>query len=335
MASSSIILLPVAALLLLNFILFTDAESVGVCYGQKGEGLPSEQEVVNLYIKKGITRMRIYDPNPATLQALGGTNIELILGVLHESLKSLTDPNEATKWVQNNILNYPNVKFRYIAVGNEIDPNKESGQFANFVLPAMRNIQKAITDAGKHIKVSTATYTGLLSVSYPPRDGKFDDKVKGFIEPIIKFLVENKSPMLANIYPYIAYIGDKKNVPLPYALFKAPNDGQQYSNLFDAMLDAHYAAQSRLGGESLKIVVSESGWPSKGGDGATFENAETYYKNLIAHVKKATGTPARPGTSIETYLFAMFNENQKPGAETERHFGIFNRNKKPKYQLRF
>ncbi|KAF5823205.1 putative glucan endo-1,3-beta-D-glucosidase [Helianthus annuus] len=157
--------------------------------------------------------MRIYAPNQATLRALGGTNIELILDVPNDSLQSLTNPDAASYWVQNNIINHPDVKFRYIAVGNEVDPNNDNRRYVSYVLPAMKNVQKAIRDAGlaNHIKVSTATYTGLLSVSYPPRDGAFGSNVQGFIAPIIKFLVENNSPMLANIYPYFAYAG----TPIP------------------------------------------------------------------------------------------------------------------------
>ncbi|KAI3676806.1 hypothetical protein L1987_86419 [Smallanthus sonchifolius] len=190
--------------MVVNVLVFTDAQSVGVCYGELGVRLPSQQDVVNLYITNGIPRMRIYAPNPATLRALGGTNIELILDVPNGSLQSLTDPNTATTWVRNNVLNYPNVKFRYISVGNEVDPNKEETRgFVGFVLPAMRNVQNALRAAGpaNRIKVSTATYTGLLKLSYPPSEGVFDDNVIGYIRPIIAFLVENGSPMLANIYP--------------------------------------------------------------------------------------------------------------------------------------
>ncbi|KAJ0612587.1 putative glucan endo-1,3-beta-D-glucosidase [Helianthus annuus] len=166
--------------------------------------------------------MRIYAPNQAILRALGGTNIELILDVPNDSLQSLTNPDAASYWVRTNIINHPDVKFRYIAVGNEVDPNNDNRRYVSFLLPAMKNVQKAIRDAGlaNHIKVSTATYTGLLSVSYPPRDGAFGSNVQGFIAPIIKFLVENNSPMLANIYPYFAYAGTP-NIDLSYALFTA------------------------------------------------------------------------------------------------------------------
>ncbi|KAI3510135.1 hypothetical protein L1887_25665 [Cichorium endivia] len=322
-----------------NDFIFTDAQPVGVCYGGNGAGLPSLQDVVSLYRNNGINRMRIYGPDQRTLQALKGTNIELILDVPNNDLQSLNDQGAANTWVRNNIQNYPDVKFRYIAVGNEVDPNNGNNQYVNFVLPAMRNIQNAISAAGlrNQIKVSTATYSGLLGNSYPPSAGAFRDNTRGFIEPIIRFLVENNSPMLANIYPYFSDISN-----LPYALFTAPgtvvtdsNNGLQYSNLFDAILDAHYAAQARLGGQNVEIVVSESGWPSAGGNAATIQNAGTYYSNLIRHVRGTTGTPAKRGRSIETYLFAMFDESGKPGAETEKHFGIFSPDQRPKYQLSF
>ncbi|XP_071690691.1 glucan endo-1,3-beta-glucosidase-like [Rutidosis leptorrhynchoides] len=333
--------LVILALLVITILAVTDAQSVGVCYGRIGDGLPSPQDVVKLYQNKGITRMRIYDPDQATLQALKGTNIELMLGVPNDALQSLNDQNAANTWVNNNVVKYPDVKFRYIAVGNEVDPNNENSKYVNFLLPALQNVHNAIKSANldNKIKVSTATYTGLLDKTFPPSNGVFKDNVKGFIGPIIKYLAQNNLPMLANIYPYFGYLGDP-NKNLPYALFTAPgtvvnDNGRMYSNLFDAQLDAHYAAQAPLGGQNVEIVVSESGWPSAGGDGTTLDNAGTYYKNLIRHVKGTSGTPLKPGRSIETYLFAMFDENKKTGAETEKHFGIFSPNQQAKYQLSF
>ncbi|KAL8259591.1 hypothetical protein R6Q59_027544 [Mikania micrantha] len=326
--------------LLINLLIVKDAQSVGVCYGRNGDGLPSERDVVSLYQRNNINKMRIYDPYTPTLDALRGTNIEVMFGVPNDVLQSLNDQNAANTWVSNNILRYSNnVRFKYIAVGNEVDPNNGNSRYVPFVLPAMQNVYNAIRNAGlgNQIKVSTATYTGLLGTSYPPSSGAFRDNVRGFIEPIIRFLVQNNQPMLANIYPYFSNPGSN----LPYALFTAPgpvvnDNGRQYSNLFDAILDAHYAAQGRLGGGNVEIVVSESGWPSSGGSVATTGNAGTYFRNLISHVKGTSGTPMKPGRSIETFLFAMFDENKKPGSEEERHFGLFFPNQQPKYgQLSF
>nr|XP_043610746.1 glucan endo-1,3-beta-glucosidase-like [Erigeron canadensis] len=328
------------SMLFLKLLIFSDAQSVGVCNGRVGNNLPSPQAVVDLYKRSGITRMRIYDPHPETLRALGGTNIELILDVPNDKLQELS-AGGAKAWVQNNILSYPGVNFRYISVGNEVDPNnRNTAGFVTYVLPAMRNVQQALRDAGlAQIKVSTATYTGLLKDSSPPSDGVFHDNVIGYIQPIITFLAENNSPMLANIYPYFAYKDNSNVIKLSFALFtqgvEYNDQGRDYSNLFDAMYDAHHAAQARLGGANVPIVVSESGWPSAEGFGATVENAGNYYRNLIAHVKSGKGTPVKPGRAIETYLFAMFDENQKPGDALEKHFGVFRPDQSSKYGLRF
>ncbi|KAL4615136.1 hypothetical protein ACB092_07G103200 [Castanea dentata] len=301
------------------------AQSVGVCYGKNGNNLPADGEVVDLYKSNGIGRMRIYDPDQTTLNALKGSNIELIIGILNNNLQALTDATAATNWVQNNIRNYsPDVKFKYIAVGNEVHPGDAEAQF---VLPAMQNIHNAIVAANlqDQIKVSTAIDTTF-------------DAANSYISPIINFLVSNGAPLLANIYPYFSYTNNPQDISLPYALFTSPGvvvtDGSlQYQNLFDALLDSLFSALEKAGAPNLQIVVSESGWPSEGGTAATVDNAGTYYKNLINHVKG--GTPKKSGQAIETYLFAMFDENLKTGSEIEKHFGVFSPNKQPKYQISF
>lgn len=283
--------------------------------------------------------MRIYDPDQATLQALRGSNIELILDVPKDKLQELTDSAKAGDWVQTNVLAYSaDVKFRYIAVGNEIRPGDAEAQY---VLPAMRNVYNAIAAANLQgqIKVSTAIDTTLLGSSSPPSEGAFSSEASSYITPIIQFLAQNGAPLLANVYPYFAYTGNTAQISLAYALFTAPGvvvqDGSyQYSNLFDAITDALYAALEKAGAPNLEIVISESGWPSEGDPAATVENAGTYYRNLINHVKGNTGTPRKPGKAIETYLFAMFDENLK-AAGIEQHFGVFSPNKQQKYQLTF
>ncbi|KAH0728018.1 hypothetical protein KY285_000317 [Solanum tuberosum] len=330
----------VASLLLVGLLIqITGAQPIGVCYGKIANNLPSDQDAIKLYNANNIKKMRIYYPHTNVFNALKGSNIEIILDVPNQDLESLANPSNANGWVQDNIRNhFPDVKFKYIAVGNEVDPGRESGKYAQFVGPAMENIYNALSSAGlqNQIKVSTSTYSGLLTNTYPPRDSIFREEYKSFINPIIGFLARHNLPLLANIYPYFAHIDNTNAVPLSYALFnqQGRNDaGYQY--LFDALVDSMYFATEKLGGQNIEIIVSESGWPSEGHPAATLKNARTYYTNLINHVKRGAGTPKKPGRTIETYLFAMFDENEKKGEASEKHFGLFNPDQRPKYQLNF
>lgn len=315
----------------------TTVQSIGVCYGRLGDNIPSPTDTVNLYKSKNIAAMRLYGPDQDALQALRGSNIGLILDVPKPDLPSIaSDPNAAASWVQTNVKAYtPDVSFRYIAVGNEQIP----GNNANYVLPAMQNIKNALSSAGlDQIKVSTSVSQGVLGQSSPPSNGAFSSDALPTLQPIVQFLAQTGAPLLVNVYPYISYRDNKANIRLDYALFTAPGtivtDGQyNYQNLFDAIMDSLYSALEKIGGSNVGIVVSESGWPSAGGDeSTTVDNARTYNQNYIDHVGK--GTPKRPG-AIAGYIFAMYNENQKNEAETEKHFGLFNPNQQPVYNINF
>lgn len=313
---------------------------IGVCYGTNGNNLPSASEVVALYRQNNIPRMRIFDPNQATLRALAGSNIELIVGVANEDLQKLASSEaNAETWVQNNIKNHPNVMFRYIAVGNEISPlNSNTSYLVGSVVPAMQNIFLALSSAGlaSRIKVSTVVDTGLLGTSYPPSAGAFRSDVASYINPIVGFLAKNGFPLLVNVYPYFAYINNKAQIDIRYALFTSDvgvvAGGVKYQNLFSAIVDAVYAAMEKNGGSTVEVVVSETGWPSAGGDSTSVENAMTYNTNLVQKVK--SGTPKKPGRPIETYVFAMFDENQK-NPSYEKNWGLFYPNKQRKYPISF
>lgn len=78
--------------------------------------------------------------------------------------------------------------------------------------------------------------------------------------------------------------------------------------------------------KDVELVVAETGWAYKGDpneQGCTLENAKAYNQNLINHLRSMAGTPLMPGKSIDTYLFALYDEDLKPGPTSERSFGLF------------
>ncbi|XP_075112041.1 putative glucan endo-1,3-beta-glucosidase GVI [Nicotiana tabacum] len=300
-------------------------EGIGVNYGLLGNNLRPPAQVINLLKSRNIQKIRIFDPNQDVLTALQGSDISVILGIRNEDLQSLaSDPTFATNWVQNNVIPHAStVKFTYISAGNEVVP----GPLANFVLGALQNLDSALKANNLNIPVSTTVSLQVLGTSFPPSNGAFSDSAVQFLQPIAQFLATKQYPLLANVYPYFAYSGNPAQIQLDYALLKGTgpivSDGQfQYNNLFDAMVDSLYVALEKVGQPAVEVVVTETGWPSAGDVAATIDNAQTYANNLIAHVSSGQGTPRRPGKVLETYIFALFNENQKP-AGVEENFGLF------------
>ncbi|XP_020198699.1 glucan endo-1,3-beta-glucosidase GIV [Aegilops tauschii subsp. strangulata] len=334
---------PVLALAMLVGVFIAQApagvQSIGVCYGIIGNNLPPPSDVVQFYRFLGITNMRVYSVQLQALDALRGSGISLSLGTTNNDVAVLASSlSAAAAWVQANVKPYYRaaVDVRYISVGNEL-----ASDTAPSILAAMRNLNDALAaeglgGAGAGIKVSTAVRLDVIANSFPPSAAVFAQPYMG---DVARLLAATGAPLLANVYPYIAHRTSPRDIQLNYATFQPgatpvrdAGNGLMYTNLFDAMVDALYAALEKAGAPAVRVVVSETGWPSAGGFAATPENARAYNQGLIDHV--ARGTPKRPGP-IEAYVFAMFNENMKPGDETERNFGLFYPNKLPVYPMRF
>jgi len=305
----------------------------GVCYGTVANNLPSRSDVVQMYRSKGITGMRIYSPDSQALNALRNSGISLMIDVGGtDVLANLAGSvSNAAAWVRTNIQAYQGLTIKYIVAGNEV----QGGDTRNIV-PAIRNLNAALSSVGLGgIKVSTSVRFDVVANSFPPSAGVF---TQGYMTDVARLLSSTGAPLLANVYPYFAYKDNPRDISLGYATFQPgttvrdDGNGLIYRCLFDAMVDAVYAALEKAGTPGLRVVVSESGWPSASGFAATADNARAYNQGLIDHV--GGGTPKRPGT-LETYIFAMFNENFKTGDLIEKHFGLFNPDKSPAYPIRF
>ncbi|XP_072954461.1 glucan endo-1,3-beta-glucosidase 11-like [Typha angustifolia] len=325
----------------------TSSSLVGINYGRVGNNLPAPSATLPLLASIGVGRIRLYDADPSVLHAFANTGIELIVGLPDRCVPVVSDPNEALSWVQDNIKPFvPATKIAALTVGNEVLTSNNTA-LAHSLLPAMESLHSALVTLGldHQIVVTTAHSLAILSTSYPPSSAVFRRDLVPYLCPIIAFHAKTNSPFLVNAYTYFAYADDPSGVDIAYALLESnpgvtdPVTGLRYANLLLAQVDAVYHAITAAAGESAKAVevrVSETGWPSAGDPnetGATPANAAKYNRNVMKLVAQGKGTPLRPGLPVRAYVFALFNENLKPGPTSERNYGLFKPDGTPAYPL--
>eukprot|EP01018_Ginkgo_biloba_P029620 Gb_01446 [translate_table: standard] len=164
---------------------------------------------------------------------------------------------------------------------------------------------------------------------------------------MLEFLQETASYLMMNVYPYYTFVQSNGVVPLDYALFRPltphkeamdPNTLLHYINVFDAVVGVAYFAMSNFNYTYIPLLVSETGWPSKGDANepdAIKDNEDTYNNNLIRHILNNTRTPKRPVVLVNTYIYELFNEDLRPNPTSEKNWGLFYANKTPVYVLHF
>ncbi|KAF7801370.1 glucan endo-1,3-beta-glucosidase-like [Senna tora] len=314
--------------------------TIGVNYGTVADNLPPPPRVASfLKSQTTIDRVKIFDANPDLLRAFADTGIAVTVTVGNGDIPSLSKLPAAQSWISTNILPFhPRTTINRIAVGNEILATSDKSLIAH-LLPTMEALHSALSLANiTTIQISTPHSLGILSSSEPPSSGRFRRGYdRAIFAPILDFHRKTKSPFMVNPYPFFGFAPET----LDYALFR-PNGGVldhatgiNYTNMFDAQMDAVFSAMKRVGYDDVEIVVAETGWPSAGDPnqpGASLDNAVSYNGNLIKHVSSGKGTPLMPNRTFEIYIFSLFNENLKPSV-SERNYGLFKPDLTPVYDV--
>ena len=319
----------------------------GVNYGRVADNLPPPESVVTLLKAAKIKNIRIYDTNPEVLKAFSKSGIEIVVCVPNEILKDLSlGEDRAMNWIKDNVQPYlPGTSIRGISIGNEV-LGILGVDFWEVLLPAAKNVYSALDrlDLTRTIQVQSPHSEAVFANSFPPSSCNFRDDILPFMKPLLQFFSQIGSPFFINAYPFLAYKSDPEHINLKYALFQS-NPGiydsktkLHYDNMFDAQVDAAYAALEKAGFNKMEVIVSETGWASKGDDneaGANLKNARTYNYNLRKRLAKKKGTPFRPKIPVKAYIFALFNENLKFGPTSERNFGLFKADGSISYDIGF
>ncbi|XP_028765997.1 glucan endo-1,3-beta-glucosidase 5 [Neltuma alba] len=319
---------------------------LGVNWGSLASHPLDPPIVVNTLKDNGVKKVKLFNANSWTLNALAGTDIEVMLGIPNDQLNRFARSfHDAKEWVKHNVskhLDKGGVNIKFVAVGNEPFLKSFDGSYLKSTLPAMQNIQEAIEDAGlgDQVKVTVPLNADVYeSHSNMPSDGDFRSDIHDLMLQVVRFLNDKKSPFLVNIYPFLS-LYQSQDFPRDFAFFDGgrtiTDNNTQYTNVFDANFDTLVWSLKKAGFPDTKIVVGEVGWPTDGDKNANPNNAKRFNQGFLKKMASKKGTPLHR-EPIEAYLFSLFDEDLKsidPG-NFERHWGIFRFDGVPKYALDF
>ncbi|ONK68968.1 uncharacterized protein A4U43_C05F17910 [Asparagus officinalis] len=324
-------------------------EGLGVNWGTIALRPLPPATTVKLLQDNGIKKVKLFDANDTVLNALAGSGIEVMIAVFNNDLPEVGDYDKAKEWVKNNVEKYnvkdkDGVKITCVAVGNEPFLRFYKDQFTSTTFPALKNIQKALGEAGlgDTVKVTIPLNADVYESPYDnpvPSAGYFRADVAPLMTDIVKFLNETSNPFTVNIYPFLSYY-TSPNFPLDFAFFDAKanpvvDHDIKYTNVFDANFDTLVSALKKVDCGGLDIIIGEVGWPTDGNVNANVQIAQRFYDGLLAKLTKKEGTPLRPNSTFEVYMFGLYDEDQKsvlPG-DFERHWGIFTVDGQPKFPM--
>jgi hypothetical protein len=153
------------------------------------------------------------------------------------------------------------------------------GSFLDAILPALQNVQLALTKAGISnqmmvtIPMSADTHQSSTGL---PSGNNFCTDIYDQMLGIVKFLSANSAPFNIKIHQFISFYINPQ-FPLEYAFFNGnatslDDGGVLYQNLFDASFDTLVWVLRKNGYGKMWIAVGEIGWPS-----ARDQNANLLY----------------------------------------------------------
>lgn len=318
-------------------------KGLGVNWGTQAFNPLPPADVVKLMQLNGIKKVKIFDADYDVIRSLAGSGIEVMIAAPNDLLAKLAaDSSAAEAWVKQNVTQFifkGGVDIKWVAVGNEPFLTAYNNSYLNTTYPALLNMQTALEKAGHSDIRTIVPFNADVLTTATPSQTRFN---AGYLDQITSMLAifnRTGAPFSVNLYPYIS-LYQNANYPIDYAFFSGTTsplvDGSiVYQNALDASLDGLISALTAAGYPNMPVMLGEIGWPTDGAASATLALAGRYNQDLITHIQSNVGTPLRPNTTVEFYLFGLLDENWKsilPGP-FERSWGIFYYDGIPKYPL--
>ena len=160
-------------------------------------------------------------------------------------------------------------------MGNEPLHRSYGDTYVDVLVPALTNIQQALTDLrlAPAVKVTVPINADALWTSYPPSSGAFRLNIVKQVTQIAAILRATGGPFTVNIYPFYSLFmdGPAGYVTPRMALMQAVTPGNQwtvspggwdyvdpvtqlrYGNVFDGTFDATLAALTKIGYGDVSI----------------------------------------------------------------------------------
>jgi len=257
---------------------------------------------------KDVQSVKFYHADPSIVIPFGvSKTIKNIY--IHLSNTELFSTIEWKRWIENHvkpICNRITDKNIILVLGNEVLADHNIDKYGPKLLPALRSCYNTLNECNLgRVKIVTPLDTSCLQDSSTPSESSFKTDLVPILREIIRFLISTGSKLAFNIYPDIENSDD----------FNGYTDkGKQYTDLFCEQYDSIIQAVTKLGvigSKTLKLIVTETGWPS---DGDNQDKTFKYIQEIKEICKK--GTPLRKG-HIEIIIYELFD------SKSEKYFGIY------------
>ncbi|KAK9285246.1 hypothetical protein L1049_024435 [Liquidambar formosana] len=153
---------------------------IGANWGTQATHPLPPATVVGLLRDNGFQKVKLFDAEEGTLNALSKSGIEVMVGIPNDMLSTLASSVQAAEnWVAANVSSHISsngVDIRYVAVGNEPFLSTYNGSFLGTTFPALQNIQSALIKAGlsSQVKVTIPLNADVYETSTDlPSGGDF------------------------------------------------------------------------------------------------------------------------------------------------------------------